>query len=208
MLRTLTWDFVFGHDQIPDLSNYQLLLLHQAPSTHTDIPALIAQLEKNQRIPMLIVVGESTSLDALGKLQQAVELHRGVTNSMLDVKGFANTSFGTFTVHERLRDDINKYPPMAQPHLEMNFLMPHDDLLMQEILGVRSGLPLLTFVKSDRKMAFLFGTNVWRWRLYNYYQDHNTAVFDEFFSKTLNYLLLSRDDGSAIFCKEEYFSNI
>lgn len=200
-------DFVFGHDQIPDLSNYQLLLLHQAPSTHTDIPALIAQLEKNQRIPMLIVVGESTSLDALGKLQQAVELHRGVTNSMLDVKGFANTSFGTFTVHERLRDDIKKYPPLAQPHLEMNFLMPHDDLLMQEILGVRSGLPLLTFVKSDRKMAFLFGTNVWRWRLYNYYQDHNTAVFDEFFSKTLNYLLLSRDDGSAIFCKEEYFSN-
>ena len=32
-------------------------------------------------------------------------------------------------------------------------------------------------------------------------------VFDELFSKTLKYLLLSSDDGSAVFVKEEYYSN-
>ncbi|MBR4391897.1 MAG: hypothetical protein IKT08_07330 [Bacteroidales bacterium] len=200
-------DFVFGRDEIPDLSKYQLLFMHQTPSRHTDLSALQRQLEKNSKIPMLFVIGEATDIDAFDRLQKAVELHRGVANTKLDVKGFVNTSFGTFSVNERLRDQINKYPPLALPHLETNVRLSHDDLLMQEVLGVKSGLPLLTFVKDDRKMAFLFGTNVWRWRLYNYYQDHNSLVFDELFSKTLNYLLLSRDDGSALFCKEEYFSN-
>ena len=200
-------DFVFGHDEIPDLSKYQLLLLHQTPSSHTDLAALKNQLDQNQRIPVLWVIGNATEMGEFDKLQKAIELHRGVTNSMLDVKGIANRSFGTFTVSDPLRDHIGKFPPLALPHLEMNMLLPHDDLLMQEVLGIRSGLPLLTFVKGDRKMAFLMGTNVWRWRLYDYYQNQNSAVFDELFSKTLNYLLLSRDDGSAVFCKEEYFSN-
>ena len=156
---------------------------------------------------MLVVLGNATDVDALGKLQQAIQIRRGVTNTLLDAKGSYNTSFGTFSVSDKLRDNINKYPPLALPHLEINPLMPHDDLLMQDVLGIKSGLPLITFIKGDRKMAFLLGTNIWRWRLYNYYQEHNSMVFDELFSKTLNYLLLSSDDGSAVFAKEEYYSN-
>ncbi len=200
-------DFVFGRDALPDLSSYQLLVMHQTPSRRTDVGALIAQLEKNKRLPVLFVVGNATDVEALGKMQQAIDIHRGVTNTMLDVKASYNTSFGTFTVSDKLREQVGKYPPLALPHLEVNPLLAHDDLLMQDVLGIKSGLPLLTFVKGDRKMAFLFGTNVWRWRLYNYYQDHNSMVFDELFSKTLKYLLLSADDGSAVFAKEEYYSN-
>ena len=200
-------DFVFGQEEIPDLSKYQLLMLHQTPSRHTDLNALTAQIEKDKRIPMLVVVGNATDVNALNEVQKAMEIQQGVTNTMLDVKGFVNPSFGTFTISDRIRDDIGKYPPLALPHLELNPLLPHDDLLLQDVLGMKSGLPLMTFVKEDRKVAFLFGTNVWRWRLYGYYQDQNSMVFDELFSKTLNYLLLSRDDGSAVFGKEEYYSN-
>ncbi|MBR3710993.1 MAG: hypothetical protein IKM99_08535 [Bacteroidales bacterium] len=200
-------DFVFGRDALPDLSSYQLLVMHQTPSRRTDVGALISQLEKNKKLPVLYVVGNATDVEEMSKLQQAIDIHRGVTNTMLDVKASYNTSFGTFTVSDKLREQVGKYPPLALPHLEVNPLLAHDDLLMQDVLGIKSGLPLLTFVKGDRKMAFLFGTNVWRWRLYNYYQDHNSMVFDELFSKTLKYLLLSADDGSAIFAKEEYYSN-
>lgn len=200
-------DFVFGREPIPDLAGYQLLLLHQTPSSNTDLAALTAQLEHNKKLPMLVVVGQATEVEALNKIQQAVSLHRGVTNSMLDVKACFNPSFGTFTVSDVLRDRVGKFPPLALPHLETSFLKAHDDLLLQEVLGLKSGLPLLTFVKDDRRMAFLFGVNIWRWRLFNYYQDHQSQAFEELFSKTLKYLLLSSDDGSAVFAKEEYYSN-
>lgn len=200
-------DFVLGRDEIPEISGYQLLVLHQTPSAHTDIAGLMMQLEKNKKTPVLFVVGNATDVNALGKLQQAVEIHRGVTNTMLDVKAFYNTAFGTFTVNDKLKEQIHKYPPLALPHLEIDLRLAHDDLLMQEVLGMKSGLPLMTFVKGDRKMGFLFGTNVWRWRLYNYYQERNNLLFDELFAKTMKYLMTSRDDGLEVFCKEEYYSN-
>ena len=200
-------DFVLGRDEIPDLSDYQLVVMHQTPSGHTDMAGLMTQLEKNKKTPLLFVVGNATDVNALDKLQQAVVIHRGVTNTMLDVKAFYNTAFGTFTVNDKLKEQITKYPPLALPHLEMDLRLSHDDLLMQEVLGMKSGLPLMTFVKGDRKMAFLFGTNVWRWRLYNYYQDRNNMLFDELFSKTMKYLMTGKDDGLEVFCKEEYYSN-
>ena len=91
--------------------------------------------------------------------------------------------------------------------MEINALKSHDDLLLQEVMGVKSGLPLLSFANDGRKTAFLFGTNIWRWRLFEYYQNKNHDVFDEMFSKSLKYLLLSANDGSAIYAKETYFSN-
>ena len=200
-------DFVFGSDLVPELSEYQLLILHQAPSRHTDEEALYEQLAKNKKLPVLFVVGKATNVEALDKLQQAVTLQGGATNSMLDVRANYNTSFGTFTVSDKLRENVDKFPPLAMPHLDINVVASHDDLLLQEVLGKKSGLPLMTFVKAERKTAFLFGTNIWRWRLFNYYRDHNSAVFDELFSKTLKYLLLNADEGSAVFCKEEYYNN-
>lgn len=200
-------DFVLGRDEIPDLSDYQLVVMHQTPSGHTDMAGLMTQLEKNKKTPLLFVVGNATDVNALDKLQQAVVIHRGVTNTMLDVKAFYNTAFGTFTVNDKLKEQITKYPPLALPHLEMDLRLSHDDLLMQEVLGMKSGLPLMTFVKGERKMAYLFGTNVWRWRLYNYYQDRNNMLFDELFSKTMKYLMTGKDDGLEVFCKEEFYSN-
>ena len=200
-------DFVFGHDEVPDLAGYQLLVLHQTPSRHTDFDALMVQLQRNKKIPVMVVVGAATEINALNKLQQAVELRRMAANTQLDVKPFLNTAFGTFTLSDKLREKVGKYPPLAMPYLEINPKLLHDDLLLQEVLGVKSGQPMMTFVKGDRKMVFLFGTNVWRWRLYNYYQDKNSVVFDELFSKTLKYLMLNADDGLSVFAKEEYFTS-
>ena len=131
-------DFVFGRDVIPDLSSYQLLILHQTPSRHTDLEALYQQLGSNKKLPVLFVVGKATDVEALGKLQQAVEIHRGVTNSMLDVKGSYNTSFGTFTVSDKLRENVGKFPPLAMPHLDISMVAAHDNLLLQEVLGKKS----------------------------------------------------------------------
>ncbi len=200
-------DFVFGREALPDLSEYQLLILHQTPSNHTDMASLVEQLEHNKKIPMLVIVGGATSLNALNKLQQAMEIRGGAANTLLDAKAVVNTSFNTFTLSETLREKLGAFPPLAMPYMEITPLSNHDDLLLQEVLGVKSGLPLMSFAKGDRKMVFLFGTNLWRWRLYNYYQDHNSQVFNELFSKTLKYLLMNADEGLSVFAKEECFSN-
>ena len=200
-------DFCFGKEPLPDFANYDLVVLHQVPSAKTDIPALQRQLEQNAKLPVLFVIGKETDRDYLNKMQHVYEFHTGATNTLLDVKAHLNPAFSTFTFDSKSDQMIAKYPPLALPHLEINTLQSHDDLLLQEVMGIKSGLPLLSFANDGRKTAFLFGTNVWRWRLFEYYQSKNHEVFDEMFAKTLKYLLLSANDGSAIYAKETYYSN-
>ena len=200
-------DFCFGKETLPDFGKYDLIVLHQVPCAKTDIAALQRQLEQNQKIPVMFIIGKDTERDYLNKVQQVFELQSGATNTLLDVKAHQNPSFSTFTFDAKSDQMIAKYPPLALPHLELNALKSHDDLLLQEVMGVKSGLPLLAFANDRRKTAFLFGTNIWRWRLFEYYQSKNHDVFDEMFSKTLKYLLLSSNDGSAIYAKETYYSN-
>jgi len=200
-------DFCFGKETLPEFGNYDLVILHQVPTVRTDFEALKAQLDKNVKLPVFFIVGNETERDMLNKLQKVYGLHSGATNTLLDVKSHLNTSFSTFTFDNKSEQLIAKYPPLALPHLEVNTLQSHDDLLLQEVMGIKSGLPLLSFANDGRKTAFLFGTNVWRWRLFEYYQNKNHDVFDEMFSKTLKYLLLSANDGSAIYAKETYYSN-
>ncbi len=200
-------DFCFGKETLPDFANYDLVILHQVPNAKMDFNALKSQLDRNTKLPVLFVIGGDTDHDLLNKLQKTFELHSGATNTLLDVKAHANASFSTFTFDAKTDQIITKYPPLALPHLEINAMQSHDDLLLQEVMGVKSGLPLLSFANDGRKTAFLFGTNIWRWRLYEYYQSKNHEVFDEMFSKTLKYLLLSTNDGSAIYAKETYYSN-
>lgn len=200
-------DFCFGKETLPEFENYDLVILHQVPSARTDFEALRKQLEKNVKLPVLFIVGNDTDRDMLNKLQRVFELHSGATNTLMDVKAHQNTAFATFTFDSKAEQLMAKYPPLALPHLEINALKSHDDLLLQEVMGIKSGLPLLSFANDGRKMAFLFGTNIWRWRLFEYYQNKNHEVFDEMFSKSLKYLLLSANDGSAIYAKETYYSN-
>ena len=200
-------DFCFGKETLPEFSNYDLVILHQLPNAKMDYNGLKTQLDRNVKLPVLYVVGKETDRDLLNKFQRVYELRSGATNTMMDVKAHLNTSFSTFTFDNKGEQLIAKYPPLALPHMEINALKSHDDLILQEVMGVKSGLPLLSFANDGRKMAFLFGTNIWRWRLFEYYQNKNHDVFDEMFSKSLKYLLLSANDGSAIYAKETYFSN-
>ena len=200
-------DFCFGKENLPEFSNYDLVILHQVPSARMDFNALKTQLDKNVKLPILFIVGNDTDRDMLSKLQNVFALHSGATNTLMDVKAHQNTAFSTFTFDAKSEQLIAKYPPLALPHLEISTLKSHDDLLLQEVMGIKSGLPLLSFANDERKMAFLFGTNIWRWRLYEYYQNKNHDMFDEMFSKSLKYLLLSANDGSAIYAKETYYSN-
>ena len=200
-------DFCFGKETLPDFANYDMVILHQLPNAKIDYNGLKTQLDRNVKLPVLYVVGKETDRDLLNKFQKVYELRSGATNTLMDVKAHLNTSFSTFTFDNKGEQLIAKYPPLALPHMEINAMKSHDDLLLQEVMGVKSGLPLLSFANDGRKTAFLFGTNIWRWRLFEYYQNKNHDVFDEMFSKSLKYLLLSANDGSAIYAKETYFSN-
>ena len=69
--------------------------------------------------------------------------------------------------------------------------------------------PLLTFStdNSGRKNAFLFGTGIWRWKLYDFHNNKDYDNFEKLFSKSIKYLLTDKDKELTIIHKDEYLNN-
>jgi hypothetical protein len=67
-------------------------------------------------------------------------------------------------------------------------------LLTQRVGSVTTERPLLNIVtEDDRKIGFVIGDGVWRWRLYEYDRVENSNAFDELFGKLFQYLSITDD---------------
>ena len=201
---------IFSDDEIPDLKEYDILFLHQIPyfrmSNYEDLEA---KLREDKNIPVFYIIGESTDFDAFNNLQTSMKITKGAVNSILDIKPHYNQNFGLFTIDNEVVEATNSYPPLSLPHLEFSLSSNHDMLLQMSINDILTQAPLLSFTTDSegRKSAYLLGTGIWRWKLYNYYKENNHDNFEELLTKSVKYLLTEKDKELIINYKENYFNN-
>ena len=95
------------------------------------------------------------------------------------------------------------------PHWEFTYKTNHDVILNMNIKDVLTQSPLMSFSTdgSGRKNAFLFGTGIWRWKLYDFHNNNEYINFEELFSKSVKYLLTEKDKELTISYKDEYLNN-
>lgn len=202
-------DVVYFNEEIPEISDYDILILHQLPFVGmSNYSSLVEQLELYKDIPILYIIGENTDIEYFNKIQSSVQIRRGAVNSLLDVKPHYNQTFGLFNVDKEILDDINNFPPLSLPHIDVKFNSRNDVMMYMNIMDVVTEVPLLSFTNDDeRKSAFLLGTGIWRWRLYNYYQKNNFNSLDEIINKSIQYLLTDKDKELNVYHKESYLNN-
>ncbi len=201
---------IFDVNDIKDLSDYNLLILHQIPYTSmASFESLKHILGDNKKLPILTIIGKNTDYEEINKIQNAVSLKKGAVQSVLEVKARYNNNFALFNTESKLKEQITTFPPLAVQHTEMSFNMGREDLIFANIGDMQTQFPLLTFTTDPegRKTAFLFGTGIWQWRLYDYFKNDNHSGFDELISKTVRYLIIDKDKELDIFHKESYQNN-
>ncbi|MBP9994219.1 MAG: hypothetical protein KBT67_04660 [bacterium] len=196
------FETVFEYEKDKNLSesNYNLLIIHQLP-----IPEEINGINVGD-LPVLAVVGSSTDINDFNGSQNAVEIKKGAVNANLDIKARFNSNFGLFTVNSNIKNELSSYPPLSLPHLETAFRAHHDDIMFMNIMDLQTPNPLMSFANGEdgRKIAFIFGTGCWRWKLYEYFQHKNHDGFNEIFSKTVKYLLTERSKELTVNHKDSY----
>lgn len=201
---------IFSDDEIPDLKEYDILFLHQIPYFRmSNFEDLEAKLREDKNIPVFYIIGESTDFDAFNNLQTSMKITKGAVNSILNIKPHYNQNFGLFTIDNEVVEAANSYPPLSLPHLEFSLSSNHDMLLQMSINDILTQAPLLSFTTDSegRKSAYLLGTGIWRWKLYNYYKENNHDNFEELLTKSVKYLLTEKDKELIINYKENYFNN-
>ncbi len=183
---------VTGESNVGDISDFDLLILHQIPSRGVRNSSIIEKA-MNTRIPVWIITGTNTDFAALNALNAGVSVRvRGATVN--DVTAVANEGFGLFTVPQQEAAFVRSMPPLSAPFGDYSVAEGVDVLLYQKIGSVVSSQPLLCISQvKNQRWAFLLGENIWRWRIYDYHRSKSFNLFDSFVSRIAQYLSQNSD---------------
>ncbi len=195
----------FNYDE---KSRYDLVILHQLPGSRNEGLRLIKSLREKQ-IPLLFVLGNATGVNQISNESGELIITGNRTNSN-DVNAIFNKQFALFGLDESNANIIQKFPPLSAPY--GNYKVPLDAqvLFYQQIGYVKTQVPLVFFIKSNRQQTGYFcGEGFWKWRLQNYLLQQNHDITNELMSKIVQ-LLASKNDNSLFrvsSIKKKFFEN-
>ena len=158
-----------------------LVLLYQPNSNFRTVYESI----KRRQIPTFTITGSETDYRFLNQINQSVfSIDTGYPEQ--ELFGSVNSAFPHFDISET---NLNEYPPLLSNSGPVNFKLDFDVLLDMEIKGTEMDTPLMALASDEgQKNAFLFGENIWKWRIQNFRNDGNFEMFDRFMGKLMVYL--------------------
>ncbi len=183
------------------LKKYNLVILHSLPNAKNPATKLMSDLNAAD-VPVWSFSGansiQRTDLSILSKV-----------NKTNEVEPVLEENFPLFTISEELRKAINDFPAVACPFGGAPSDNGSNALFYQRIGIVDTKTPLMTFTSNAQvKTAVFTGEGIWRWRLQNFAATGNHSLFDEFVSKTVQYLSVKVDKSFfKVLGKNNFFEN-
>lgn len=189
---------VFTEEPYPsNLSDYNLLVLNQMPTTGKSAAEIIKNAEAN-RIPILFIVGNRTFLPQLNALNQGAQI-KPLAGSGEEAQPTLNTTYAIFNLSEGFREVLPKFPPLQVAFADYELDASFTPLFYQKIMNIETTKPLIaTGMVNGRKTGFIFGEGIWRWRLYDFYLNQNQAAFNELINQLIQYLSLRENEDNFI----------
>ncbi len=196
---------VFTAEPYPaNLSDFNLIILNQLPTAGKSLAKILEASEKS-RLPLLFIVGNKTFIPQLNALAQGVQIDM-LAGSSEEAQASINPAYATFTLSEDFKEIISRFPPLQVPFANYNLSVEFTPLLYQKIKNIETPKPLIASgVINGRKIGYIFGEGIWRWRMYNYYFTENQDQFNELINQLVQYLALRQnEDNFIIDYKPEY----
>lgn len=189
---------VFTEEPYPsNFSDFNLVILNQLPTSGKSMSDIINK-EENKKTPLLFIIGGKTFLPQLNALAHGVNI-RPRAGSKEDAQAALNSSYSAFSTSENLREVVEKFPPLTVHFANYELDPAFNILLYQKIKNIETGSPLIaTGIHQNKKVGFLFGEGIWRWRLNNYFQNQTHSQFGELIGKLIQYLALRENEDNFI----------
>ncbi len=199
---------VFTEEPYPtNISDYNLLILNQLPTSGKSFAKIIKSSETN-RLPILFIVGNKTFLPQLNTLSQGATISP-LAGSGEEAQATINPTYATFKLSDDFKELLPKFPPLQVAFADYELEPEFTPLFYQKILNIETAKPLIaTGYKNGRKTGFIFGEGIWRWRLYDFYINQNQAQFNELVNQLVQYLALRENEDNFILEFEPVYAEI
>ncbi len=182
---------------IKDLSlftpeKFDLIIFNQLPSVRSGLD--LTPLVKSGK-PLLFILGAQTDINTFNRLNAGLVINASKL-TFSEVIPVQDPAFTLFTFPRNAGELISEWPPLNAPFGLYQCGPMTEKLLLQKIGSSVTDIPLVMYIPGpQRKIGIVAGENIWRWRLFNFYQQSNFELFDEVINKTVQYLTV-KDDRS------------
>lgn len=123
------------------------------------------------------------------------------------VSGSFNPTFSKFKIDDT--EIFEEYPPIEVPFGDYTVSGASEILMYQKLGNIVTKKPLMVINDNgSSKSALLMGQNIWRWKLQEAAINENTEQFDNFITKTIQFLSVKNDKKQFRFdTRKSIFSN-
>lgn len=152
------------------LSRYDLVILHQIPSTTFVGDQLFAELDR-LRIPKVMILGTQSYPPAIGRVQPFLALAGNGEQTPNEVTAILNSGFTAFRVPEELKVRLGVFTPLVSPYGDYTTGGAAQVLAWQRIGQVETQFPLMVMGEAQEvRTVLIAGEGIWRWQLYEQLQ--------------------------------------
>jgi hypothetical protein len=161
-------------------ADYDLFLLYQPNRNFAPLYQYIEKTSSNT----FTITGIHTDWSFLNRMQKGLErISYGQTEEIVPV---LNPAFGLFDLDEF---EVTDFPPLSGYLGELLITTPYESIMTQQLKGVSLQEPLMAVLnEGSRREAFLFGENIWKWRVQSFRNDGDFVNFDSFINTLMRYL--------------------
>lgn len=171
---------------------YDLIIFHQLPAGSGIFNNVLTQI---MQIPVSkwFILGNQSNINYLKQLSDLIDI-QVINNQKDNVTPVLNVDFGRFKVDPMNQDILNNYPPVTVPFGKINVSGEAEILLHQRVGNISTNKPLLVVsTNTSDKSAVMIGEGIWRWRLQEYANTEDHAIFDDLMLKLVQYLSTKED---------------
>ncbi len=191
-------------NNIPDsLSSNSLIILNQLPSEKNVASNLLSKI-KESRIPILFLVGPNTLTEQLNNWDMGLKI--SASKNTEEVQATFNDNFPLFVLSEETKETLKTAPPLVAPfgNTELNPNM--QNLAQQSIRNIPTNKSMMVLgTVKGRKIGFIIGEGLWRWRLHSFQTNGNHNSYNELIQKVIQYLALhENEDNFNVYCPALY----
>ncbi len=169
-----------------------LVIFHQTPDLRGKTKELFQKFVAS-KTSMLLILGQQSDLQTLAKQNMPISFE-APPRDFDDVIPVVNPTFSNFSISPEANSALENYPPVSVHFGKIKISPTSKAILYQRVGNIATEKMLLGVDEKDnRKIGFMLGEGLWRWRLNEFDRNENTIAFDEIFGKLIQYLSTTED---------------
>lgn len=182
-------------DYSPDsLKKFSLIILNQLPSKKNTASGLMSRI-KESRIPVLFLIGPNSLIEQVNSLDMGLKIASSPNTE--EVQATFDEDFSLFVLSGETKDILASAPPLLSPFGTTEASPALQKLAWQSIKNIPTPKTLMVLGSDKgRKVGFIVGEGIWRWRLFNYQYAASHEAFNELIQKMVQYLSLRENEDN------------